>query len=225
MEQVEREGSNGSTAGSATAEQVGLLLLVCLAVGGALFALPGSLGHDTGRGLATRIANRIACGPLEPGPCRRHPAVEAYGPSIAAALRAFAPVDLVRTDGQGRSLLPVDYRRCRIPSCAEVDPARPRLDLTLSNRRTTLFTEASRSGGMADLTWWAWRPGIGWEAARRTIGSSELAAVRGTPVRRSDSPLLVPLEALDGRNHARFGPGERPPWQWTVPSDHGSRVP
>lgn len=216
---------DGRVGGSATVEQVGLLAIVCLALGGALFLLPGSLGPDAGRGLATRIANRIACGPLEPGPCRRNPAVEAYGRSVAAALRAFAPTDLVRSDGEGRSLLPVDYRRCRIPSCAEADPGRPDLALTLSNRRTTLFTEASRYGGTTDLTWWAWRPGLGWEAYRRSIGPEESAAVRGTPVRLSDSPVLVPLEALDGRNHARFGPGERPPWQWTVPSDHRSRVP
>lgn len=219
----QREGRR--TGGSATVEQVGLLLIVCLALGGALFLLPGSLGPDAGRGLATRIANRIACGPLEPGPCRRHPAVEAYGPSVAAALRAFAPTDLIRSDREGRNLVPVDYRRCRVPSCAVVDPARPQLDLTLSNRRTTLFTEASRSAGDLNLTWWAWRPGLGWEAYRRSVGPAASASVRETPVRLSDSPLLVPLEALDGRNHARFGPGERPPWQWSTPSDHGSRVP
>ncbi len=199
-------------------------MIVCLALVGALFLLPGSLGPEAGRGLATRIANRIACGPLEPGPCRQHPAVGAYGPSVAAALRAFAPTDLIRSDGEGRSLLPVDFRRCRIPSCATVDPSRPELDLTFSNRRTTLFTEASRSGGTVNLTWWGWRPGIGWEATRITAGPEELSAVKKTPVRRSDSPLLVPLEALDGRNHARFGPDERPPWQWTVPSNHDSRT-
>jgi hypothetical protein len=213
------------TRGSATTEQAGLVLLIGLVFGGALLMLPGALGPDTGRGLATRIANRIACGPLEPGPCRRHPAVEAYGRPVAAALRAFAPEALVRVDRLGRSLLPVDFRRCRIPSCAEVDPSRPEHDLTRSNRRTTLFTEATRSGGMLHATWWAWRPGIGWEASRRSVGPDEVAGVADTPVRLSDSPLLVPLEALDGRNHARFGPDERPPWQWTVPSDHASRMP
>lgn len=212
-------------AGSATVEQTGLLALLGLAMAAAVLLIAGGLGPETGRGLVTRIANRIACGPLEPGPCRRHPAVAAYGPSIAAALRAFAPAELVRQDGTGRNLLPVDYRRCRIPSCAEVDPTRPKLDLSLSNRRTTLFTEATRSGGRLDLTWWAWRPGIGWEATRRSIGTAEAEAVRGTPVLLSDSPLLVPLEALDGRNHARFGPGERPPWQWASPSLHESRMP
>jgi len=213
-----------ATRGSATAEQAGLVALVALAVtAGGLYLSTGP-GPDA-RGLATRLANRIACGPLEPGPCRRHPAIEAYGPGVAAALRAFAPGDLVRRDGMGRSLLPVDYRRCRIPSCAVADPGRPALDLTLSNRRTTLFTEVSRSGGGTTLAWWSWRPGLGWEVARRAVGQEELGSVRGTPVRLMDSPLLVPLEALDGRNHTRFGPGERPPWQWTVPSSHDSRVP
>ncbi|MFM8518866.1 MAG: hypothetical protein ACKOB2_00415 [Solirubrobacterales bacterium] len=214
----------GGEEGSTTVEQTGLLALLGLAFAAALLFIAGGLGPETGRGLATRIANRIACGPLEPGPCPRHPAVDAYGPTVAAALRAVAPSDLVRQDGAGRNLLPVDYRRCRIPSCAEVDPARPELDLTLSNRRTTLFTEASRSGGRLDLTWWAWRPGIGWDATHRSVGTIEADAVRGTPVRLSDSPMLVPLEALDGRNHTRFGPDERPPWQWAVPSNHDSRT-
>ena len=214
----------GGESGSATVEQTGLLALLGLAFATVLLFIASGLGPETGRGLATRIANRIACGPLEPGPCHRHPAVDAYGPTVAAALRAYAPSDLVRQDGLGRGLLPVDYRRCRIPSCAEVDPARPELDLTLSNRRTTLFTEASRSGGRLNLTWWAWRPGIGWEASRRSVGPVEADAARGTPVRLSDSPLLVPLEALDGRNHTRFGADERPPWQWTVPSNHDSRT-
>ncbi len=214
----------GGESGSATVEQAGLLALLGLAFATVLLFIASGLGPETGRGLATRIANRIACGPLEPGPCRRHPAVDAYGPTVAAALRAFAPSNLVRQDGFGRSLLPVDYRRCRIPSCAEVDPARPEFDLTLSNRRTTLFTEASRSGGKLNLTWWGWRPGIGWDASRRSVGTAEAEAVLGTPVRLSDSPLLVPLEALDGRNHTRFGPDERPPWQWTVPSNHDSRT-
>ena len=214
----------GGESGSATVEQAGLLALLGLAFATVLLFIASGLGPETGRGLATRIANRIACGPLEPGPCRRHPAVDAYGPTVAAALRAYAPSDLVRQDGVGRSLLPVDYRRCRIPSCAEVDPARPEFDLTLSNRRTTLFTEASRSGGKLNLTWWGWRPGIGWDASRRSVGTAEAEAVRGTPVRLSDSPRLVPLEALDGRNHTRFGPDERPPWQWTVPSNHDSRT-
>ena len=210
--------------GSATVEQTGLLALLGLALAAAVLFIAGGLGPETGRGLATRIANRIACGPLEPGPCRRHPAVTAYGSSIAAALRAFAPSDLIRQDGTGRNLLPVDYRRCRIPSCAEVDPGRPEFDLTLSNRRTTLFTEASRSEGLLNLTWWAWRPGIGWEATRRSVETAEAEAVRGTPVLLSDSPLLVPLEALDGRNHTRFRSDERPPWQWAVPSNHDSRA-
>ena len=217
-------GGRSSAAGSATVEQTGLLALLGLAMAAAVLLIAGGLGPETGRGLATRIANRIACGPLEPGPCRRHPAVAAYGPSIAAALRAFAPSDLIRQDGTGRNLLPVDYRRCRITSCAEVDPGRSEFDLTLSNRRTTLFTEASRSEGLLNLTWWAWRPGIGWEATRRSVGSAEAEAVRGTPVLLSDSPRLVPLEALDGRNHTRFGPDEHPPWQWTVPSNHDSRT-
>jgi hypothetical protein len=28
---------------------------------------------------------------------------------------------------------------------------------------------------------------------------------------------LVPLETLPGRDHYRFPPLERPPWQWSLP--------
>lgn len=207
--------------GSATVEQAGLILLIALAVAVGAAIAAGDLGSGPGRGIGVRIANRIACGPLAGGSCRPHPARTAYGEAVAATLKALAPVALLITDREGRHLLPVDFRHCRRPSCAEADRSRPDLDLTVSNRRTTLFTEVGRQDGDLVLTWWGWWPGVGWRSFVRRVADP----VAGERPLMKDSPRLVPLEALDGRNHTDFQGEEVPPWQWTVDSDHGSRNP
>ena len=213
--------------GSATVEQTGLVLLLA----GAFALMIGfgllSGGNAPGRGLGERIANRIACGPRGTEACRHHPAVEAYGWPLARALRALAPPPLARPGPDGTVLVPVDFRYCRNPGCA-IPQAGPRgLRLTVSNRRTTAFTEIAdhrRIDGTADLTWWLYRPGLGWEAVRRRVGPAEIAAASGTRVLIEDTPMLVPLETLDGRNHYRFPPGERPPCQWQIDSNVNGRM-
>ena len=81
-----------------------MLTIIIVAVG--ILGATGGLSGDTGRGLATRIANRIACGPVGPGPCRSHPAVDAYGKGLAGAIRALGPRPVLIADGAGRRLLP-----------------------------------------------------------------------------------------------------------------------
>jgi hypothetical protein len=215
-----------SERGSATVEQTGLILLVA-ALFAVIIGLRAVSGEDTtGTGLGERIANRIACGPREPGACRHHPAVEAYDWPIARALRALAPTPVALPGPGGQSLLPVDFRYCRRPSCASPRAGSPGLGLTASNRRVTLFTEVTdrrRSTGRVELTYWLYRPGLGWEAVRRSAGAPELAAASGTRVLLKDTPSLVPLETLDGRNHYRFPPAERPPWQWRLGSSYEGR--
>ena len=211
--------------GSATVEQVGLTLLVSLLVAVGIAVATGDLGSGAGRGIGVRIANRIACGPVGPGSCRSHPVVEAYGDRLAKAIRALGPAPMVLTDASGRRLLPVDFRYCRRPSCATPDPGRDDLDLTASKRRTTWFTEVARLADGHLVTWWGWWPGIGWRAVRRTIADSELEAHSGVRVTLKEGPRLVPLEALDGRNHRDFTGAERPPWQWRIESNHGVRNP
>ncbi len=217
------QGSNGS----ATVEQTGLVLLVAgvLAVLIGFGALTG--GDGARRGLGERIANRIACGPRAPDACRHHPAVEAYGWSVARALRQLAPLPAAASGAGGRPLVPVDFRYCRNPGCAVPQSGERGLKLTAANRRVTYFTEVDDrrpSGGGVNLTWWLYRPGIGWEAIRRTIGPTEIEAASGTRVLLSDTPMLVPLETLDGRNHVRFPVDEQPPWQWKVGSIHEGRA-
>jgi len=120
----------------------------------------------------------------------------------------------------GLPLVPVDFRRCRRPSCAVPAGA----GLTASNRRVTAFTEiVDRRDelGWVEVVYWLYRPSLGWERLARRAGAAEIAAAAGTTVRVTDVPALVPLETLPGRNHYGFPPGERPPWQWRL----GSRYP
>jgi hypothetical protein len=212
--------------GSATIEQVGLILLVAAVFAAVIGFRAVSDDDSTGAGLGERIANRIACGPREPGSCRSHPAVEAYGWPVARVLRAMAPFPASVQGPDGRGLVPVDFRYCRSPGCA-VERVGPQGDrLTVSNRRVTLFTEVAdrRQGeGTVELTYWLYRPGLGWQAVRRSAGPAEIAAASGTRVLLRDTPMLVPLETLDGRNHYRFPASDRPPWQWRVRPAYGGR--
>ena len=144
----------------------------------------------------------------------------AYGWPLARLVRALAPPPLARLGPSGLPLVPVDFRRCQRESCAVT--AGPHL--TASNRRATAFTEVvdrRDSGGWIEITYWLYRPTLGWERLVRRAGDAEVAAASGTEVLVSDDPALVPLETLPGRNHYDFPAGDRPPWQWRV----GARYP
>lgn len=201
--------------GAAAVEQLGLAALVALALIAAAAALVAGGEVEAGRSLAGAIGKRLACAPRLPGPCRRHPLVPAYGWPLARLARALAPAPLARPGPGGLPLAPVDFRRCRRPSCAVA--AGPRL--TASNRLVTAFTEVRdrrRAAGWVEVVYWLYRPGLGWERLVRRAGPAQVAAASGTPVLASDAPALVPLETLPGRDHYEFPPGERPPWQGRV---------
>lgn len=201
--------------GGASVEQVGLAALVALLLTAAAAALVAGGEVDAGRGLAGTIGRRIACAPRLPDACRHHALVPAYGWPLARLARALAPAPLARPGPSGAPLMPVDFRRCRRPSCAVA--AGPRL--TASNRLVTAFTEVvdrRREAGWVEVVYWLYRPTLGWERLARRAGPAAVAAAAGTPVRAGDAPALVPLETLPGRNHYEFPPAERPPWRWRV---------
>ena len=207
------------TSGSATVEQVGIVLMLA-----ALFAvLVGiyltGVRDPPGHGLGIRIANRIACGPREPGTCRQHPAVSAYGWDLARAVRWLAPDAAARSGPAGTLVAPVDFRYCQRSSCAV-----PAGDgkLTTANRRVTLFIEVKpiTAGGGWEISYWFYRPSLGWERIVRSAGTAEVEAASGTRVLLQDSPRLVPLEILPGRNHYDLPAGEEPPWRWKVGALH-----
>jgi len=201
--------------GSASVEQAGLAALVALALLAAVSAIAAGGEVEAGRRLAGALGKRLVCGPRLPDACHHHPLVPAYGWPLARTVRALAPVPLARSDSSGLPLMPVDFRRCRRPSCAVAAG----LHLTASARRTTVFTSVSdrrHDLGWAEITYWLYRPGLGWESLLRRADQAQIEAAGSVEVRAEDDPALVPLETLPGRNHYEFPAGERPPWQWNL---------
>ena len=201
--------------GAASVEQVALSALIALLLIAIVSAVVADGEIDAGRGLAGAIARRIACGPRLPDACRHHPLVPAYGWPLARLTRALAPAPVAKPGPSGLLLMPVDFRHCRQESCAVA--AGPHV--TASGRRTTAFVslrDLRRSLGWIELTYWLYRPGLGWERVVRRASQAQVEAAGSTPVLLSDDPALVPLETLPGRDHYGFPPGEEPPWQWHV---------
>jgi hypothetical protein len=208
-----------SQLGAASVEQAALVALVALVALAAIASLAAGPPPSSSRELGAAIARRIACAPRLPDACRHHPLVPAYGWPLARTVRALAPVPSARPGPDGLALVPVDFRRCRRPSCAVPRPGPAVSHLTTSGRRTTAFVsidDRRRSRGYAEISYWLYRPSLGWERLRRRATRAHIAAAARTPVLLRDDPNLVPLETLPGRNHYGFPPGERPPWQWHV---------
>jgi Flp pilus assembly pilin Flp len=205
-----------SQSGAATVEHAGLSLLLALAIIAAIAAI-GAGSQDSGRELGSALARKLRCAAVGPGPCWRDPLTEAYGRPLAGAVRALAPAP-VAAPGPGGALLPVDFRRCRSASCA-LPGLRP--GLTASNRRVTAFVSVDdrrRSAGVVEITYWLYRPGLGWERVAHTATAAQVAALAGTPLLDDAVPILVALETLDGRNQYEFAAGEEPPWRWRIES-------
>ena len=201
--------------GSASVEQVGLAALIALLLVAAIAAVSAGGEIDAGRGLGAAIGRKLACGPRLPDACDHHPLVPAYGWPLARLARALAPPSTSLPGPSGLRLVPVDFRRCRRESCAVAAGSH----LTASGRRPTAFTaidDRRGSEGWVEITYWLYRPTLGWQAVRRRASQADVEAAAGTPVLASADPALVPLETLPGRNHYEFPAGEEPPWQWRV---------
>lgn len=201
--------------GSASVEQVGLAALIAVLLLAAIAAVASGGDVDAGRTLAGAIGRKISCAPRLPGPCRRHPLVPAYGWPLARLVRALAPAPLAETGLSGLPLVPVDFRRCRRESCAVAAGAH----VTASGRRTTAFTQVEdrRSDlGWVEITYWLYRPSIGWDRVVRRATQADVDVASGTRVLLKDDPTLIPLETLPGRDHYEFPAAEAPPWQWNV---------
>jgi hypothetical protein len=199
--------------GSATVENVALAALIALVVIAAIAALASNPRSRAGRELATAIGRKIVCAPKLPDPCNRNPLALAYGFPVGKLVRALAP-SAVAVNG----VMPVDFRRCRRQSCAHARDER----LTSSGRLITMFTmveDLRRSTGTVRVTYWLYRPGLAgltWEKIVRSGGAAEIAAASGRRLTLADTPALVPLETLAGRNHYSFTRAEEPPWRWRV---------
>lgn len=213
-----RTGRHQTVRGAASVEHAGLALLIALVMLAGVAAFAAGPPVEAGRELGTAISRKLRCAPRLPGPCWRDPLTEAYGRPLGGVVRALAPPPAPRAGPAGVSLVGVDFRYCRITSCATWtgDPR-----LTASNRRTTAFTSVDdrrRVGGEVAVNYWIYRPSLGWERIVRRATAAEVAAAASTPLLEDQNPKLVPLETLAGRNHYPFPPGERPPWLWLVQS-------
>jgi hypothetical protein len=196
--------------GTASVEQAALSALIALLLVAAIAALAGGGEIDPRNALGGTIAQRLACAPRLPGACRHHPLVPAYGWPLARLARALAPAPVAVPGPGGLPLGPVDFRRCRRESCA-----------LAAGHRTTAFTEIEdrrRTLGWVELTYWLYRPGLGWERIARRAGQAQVEAASHVRVLLKDDPALVPLETLPGRDHYEFPPGEEPPWRWHIQS-------
>lgn len=198
----------------ASVEQAGLTALIALA---AIAALASGGEIDPRNALGSAIARRIVCAPRLPDACHHHPLVPAYGWPLARLARALAPPPVALPSPEGLPLVPVDFRRCRRQSCAVATSPH----VTASGRRVTAFTQIDdrrRTLGWVELTYWLYRPSIGWERIVRWAGQTQIDAASPVRVLLKDDPALVPLETLPGRDHYEFPPGEEPPWRWHIQS-------
>jgi Flp pilus assembly pilin Flp len=199
-------------AGAATVEHAGITLLVALTLIAGIAAI-ASGADESGRELGSTLARKIRCAAVGPGPCWRDPLTEAYGRPVAGAVRALAPPPATR-----EGLVAVDFRYCRSASCAT--PGRAP-GLTASNRRVTDFVSVvdhRQAGGPVEISYWLYRPTVGWERIIREASREDIARLATTPLLDDAVPTLVALETLDGRNQYEWAPGTEPPWRWQVPT-------
>jgi hypothetical protein len=199
--------------GAATVEHAGLCLLIAaLAIAG-VAALAGRT-PEGGRELGFTLARKLRCAAQGPGPCWRDPLTTAYGRELAGAVRALAPNPEPLTGPGGTPLLPVDFRACRQPSCAAPGS---RHGLTASNRRVTTFVAVGAPGTTTTrITYWNYRPTLGWREHKVTVSAGDVQALGSTPLLDEQVPVLVSLETLPGANHFDFSAGEEPPWRWQI---------
>jgi hypothetical protein len=154
-------GNHDSEAGQGTLEWVGLVLLVCLA----FTVVAVAAGVVSGTAFVHSLSRSLLCAASLSSDCLSEGSLErAYGAETAALVRQHAPEILYGPDRLG---LPVDFRSCRSPGCAEgVESG----DVAGSDagEPVTLFTRVVERDGTTWIQYWAYYP--------------ESASLRGVPV-------------------------------------------
>jgi hypothetical protein len=160
--------------GQASVEFAALVLLAALALG----ALAAFGPRIDGRSFGGFLAFHIGCAVRSDCQGRDRSLESAYGPGDAALVRDLAP-NLVYEPGERQ--LPVDWRDCRRPACAEAPDERG-LDVhrTSAGEPATAFTRLIRRGGRTYVQYWLFYPDSksvwassdwiwerAWEGARR----------------------------------------------------------
>ncbi len=202
--------------GAATIEYVGLVLLVACLIAAVVAQVASSPPTREARELGFTLARKLRCAPALPGPCWQDPLTVAYGRPLAGGVRALAPPPEIARAPDGAALLPVDFRYCRRESCAMPGS---RYGLTASNRRVSDFVSVAdhrRSAGVVEITYWLYRPFVGWSRVTRNATSAQVADLAKTPLLETAVPKLVPLETVPGRDSYTFRAGEEPPWRGRI---------
>jgi hypothetical protein len=160
--------------GQASVEFAALVLLAALALG----ALAAFGPRFDGRSFGGFLAFHVGCAIRSDCQGRDRSLEWAYGPGDAALVRDLAP-NLVYEPGERQ--LPVDWRHCRRPACAEA-PDEPGLDVhrTSAGEPATAFTRLIRRDGRTYVQYWLFYPDSksvwaasdwiwerAWDAARR----------------------------------------------------------
>lgn len=131
-----------SERGQSALEWIGLVLLVT-----ALMAVMTAAGVKVpGVGLAHSLAKKILCAASLSGSCAGDGSLDqAYGKDLAELVRAGTPTLMYGRDMLG---LPVDFRTCRSPYCAD-GPGQGEVSHSSAGEPVTLFTRVidCREGG------------------------------------------------------------------------------
>jgi hypothetical protein len=162
-----RRGARGSVdlgrsdRAQASAEWIGIVALVAV-----LLSLAASaLGLVPGTALIHSLSRSLLCGASLSKDCLPQGSLErAYGRKTAGLVRDNAPEMLFGPDRLG---LPVDFRSCRSPGCAEGADS-GEVTTSEAGEPVTLFTRVIERGGSTWIQYWGYYP--------------ESASLRGAPV-------------------------------------------
>jgi hypothetical protein len=145
----------------ASVEWVGVVALIAAV----LTVIAAAAGLVPGTALVHSISRSLLCATSLSSECLSEGSLErAYGEETAALVREHTPEILYGPDRLG---LPVDFRSCRSPSCADGVPegAVPESE---AGEPVTLFTRVVERDGSTWIQYWAYYP--------------ESASLRGVPV-------------------------------------------
>lgn len=156
----DRSGPSGER-GQGTVEWVGLVALVAVAI----TALASFAGLVPGTAMVHSISRSLLCAASLSGDCFSEGSLDqAYGEDAAALVRENAPELLFGPDLLG---LPVDFRSCRSPACADATGEGVVTEST-AGEPVTLFTRVVERDGSTWIQYWAYYP--------------ESASLRGLPI-------------------------------------------
>lgn len=171
-----------SERGQSTVEWTGLVLLVSVL----MTAMVASGVPVPGAGPAHAIVTKLLCAASLSGTCAEEGSLEAaYGAELAELVRSGTPTLMYGRDMLG---LPVDYRTCRSPWCAE-GPGEGEVGESTAGEPVTLFTRVLEREGNTYVQYWAYYP--------------ESASLRGAPVLEEEGYHPHDWESVQ----VRIGPG------------------